>query len=90
MQVNCAVVKKWLVKNSAESENLNWILANTKACPKCKRPIEKNQGCMHMTCSQCSYQFCWLCLAPWAEHGDRTGGYYTCNRYFLRIFTITI
>jgi len=26
----------WLqIKNSAESENLNWILANTKPCPKC-------------------------------------------------------
>ena len=23
------------IKNSAESENLNWILANTKPCPKC-------------------------------------------------------
>ena len=43
---------KWIRKNSAESENLNWILANTKPCPKCKRPIEKNQGCMHMNCSQ--------------------------------------
>lgn len=42
----------WIRKNSAESENLNWILANTKPCPKCKRPIEKNQGCMHMSCSQ--------------------------------------
>ena len=73
-------MKKWIIKNSAESENLNWILANTKPCPKCKRPIEKNQGCMHMTCSQCSHQFCWLCLAAWAEHGERTGGFYACNR----------
>ena len=48
-----STVRAWLVKNSAESENLNWILANTKPCPKCHRPIEKNQGCMHMTCSQC-------------------------------------
>ena len=42
-QVDCETVKKWILKNSAESENLNWILANTKPCPKCKRPIEKNQ-----------------------------------------------
>jgi hypothetical protein len=48
-------VRKWITKNSAESENLNWILANTKPCPKCHRPIEKNQGCMHMTCSQCRW-----------------------------------
>lgn len=52
-QVVCDTVRKWITKNSAESENLNWILANTKPCPKCCRPIEKNQGCMHMTCSQC-------------------------------------
>ena len=48
MQVDCKTVNQWLRKNSAESENANWILANTKPCPKCKRPIEKNQGCMHM------------------------------------------
>lgn len=80
VQVTCDTVKKWVIKNCAESENLNWILANTKPCPKCHRPIEKNQGCMHMTCSQCSYQFCWLCLASWTEHGERTGGFYACNR----------
>ena len=79
-QVDCATVKRWLIKNSAESENLNWILAHTKQCPKCKRPIEKNQGCMHMTCSQCRYEFCWLCQGAWAEHGERTGGFYACNR----------
>jgi ariadne-1 len=73
-------VAQWIIKNSAESENLNWILANTKSCPKCKRPIEKNQGCMHMTCSQCKYEFCWLCQGGWAEHGERTGGFYACNR----------
>ncbi|KAK9833366.1 hypothetical protein WJX84_001950 [Apatococcus fuscideae] len=79
--VDCETVKKWVIKNSAESENLNWILANTKPCPKCKRPIEKNQGCMHMSCSQCKHEFCWLCLASWQEHGERTGGFYNCNKY---------
>lgn len=78
--VDCETVRQWTVKNSAESENLTWIIANTKPCPKCQRPIEKNQGCMHMTCSQCSYEFCWLCLGSWKEHGDGTGGYYACNK----------
>lgn len=79
--VECGMVKAWLLKNTAESENMNWILANTKPCPKCQRPIEKNQGCMHITCSQCKYEFCWLCNGKWQDHGERTGGYYACNRY---------
>ncbi|QCD88444.1 probable E3 ubiquitin-protein ligase ARI7 [Vigna unguiculata] len=80
--VDCGTVAKWILKNSAESENMNWILANSKPCPKCKRPIEKNQGCMHMTCTPpCKYEFCWLCLGVWSDHGERTGGFYACNRY---------
>lgn len=81
--VACETVRKWVTKNSAESENMNmnWILANTKPCPKCLRPIEKNQGCMHMTCSQCRFEFCWLCHGDWKEHGERTGGFYSCNRF---------
>ncbi|XP_047332215.1 probable E3 ubiquitin-protein ligase ARI8 isoform X2 [Impatiens glandulifera] len=80
--VDCGTVSKWILKNSAESENMNWILANSKPCPKCKRPIEKNQGCMHMTCTPpCKFEFCWLCLGVWSDHGERTGGFYACNRY---------
>ncbi|KAG6742507.1 hypothetical protein POTOM_053379 [Populus tomentosa] len=80
--VDCGTVEKWILKNSAESENMNWILANSKPCPKCKRPIEKNQGCRHMTCTPpCKFEFCWLCLGAWSDHGERTGGFYACNRY---------
>ncbi|XXG44949.1 hypothetical protein AAC387_Pa02g0169 [Persea americana] len=80
--VDCSTVAMWILKNSAESENMNWILANSKPCPKCKRPIEKNQGCMHITCTPpCKFEFCWLCLGAWSDHGERTGGFYACNRY---------
>jgi ariadne-1 len=58
------------------------ILAHTKPCPKCTRPIEKSQGCMHMTCqAPCRHEFCWLCGGAWREHGERTGGFYSCNKY---------
>ncbi|GLT87921.1 hypothetical protein SLE2022_059720 [Rubroshorea leprosula] len=80
--VDCGTVAKWILKNGAGSETMNWILANSKPCPKCKRPIEKNQGCMHITCTPpCKFEFCWLCLGAWSEHGERTGGFSACNRY---------
>jgi hypothetical protein len=34
--------------------------SNFKQCPKCKRWIEKNQGCDHMTC-KCGCEFCYRC-----------------------------
>jgi ariadne-1 len=80
--VPCDTVRTWLVKNGSDSETANWVLANTKHCPECRRPIEKNQGCMHMTCSPpCRHEFCWLCLGSWKTHGGSTGGYYQCNKY---------
>ncbi|KAG4979624.1 hypothetical protein JHK85_033582 [Glycine max] len=44
--VDCGTVAKWILKNSAESENMNW-----------------------------------LCVGAWSDHGERTGGFYACNRY---------
>jgi ariadne-1 len=40
---------------------------------------------MHMNCSQCRHEFCWLCLGPWSDHGERTGGFYNCNVYKRKI-----
>ena len=32
-----------------------------KKCPNCGCWTEKNEGCNHMTCIECNYQWCWLC-----------------------------
>ncbi|KAG8050325.1 hypothetical protein GUJ93_ZPchr0009g571 [Zizania palustris] len=78
--VSCGTVRMWLAKNiSDDSETASWLLVNTKPCPKCRRPIEKNYGCMHMTCGQpCFHEFCWLCLQPWDNHD-----YESCALYKL-------
>jgi ariadne-1 len=77
----CFYLECWNEKEKSDSENLTWIKANTKPCPGCNNPIEKNQGCMHMRCSKCNIEFCWLCLTEWKVHGSGTGGYYACNKY---------
>jgi ariadne-1 len=77
----CDQLKDWTAKCSSESETANWILANTKKCPKCNARIEKNQGCNHMKCKNCSFDFCWTCMGPWSDHSQSTGGYYKCNRF---------
>jgi hypothetical protein len=42
-----------------------WIRRNTKPCPTCKVRIQKNDGCSHMTCKMCKYEFCWICLGKY-------------------------
>jgi ariadne-1 len=79
---SCEQMKLWKKKASDESETGNYLVANTKDCPKCGRNIEKNGGCNHMTCTQCKYEFCWVCIGEWKKlHGTDTGGYYQCNRF---------
>jgi hypothetical protein len=36
---------------------------NIKDCPKCTTPIEKTEGCNHMTCGGCRADICWVCMA---------------------------
>lgn len=50
--VNCELLAKWFDRIKGGSDDTNiWLKLNTKNCPKCTCPIQKNQGCMHMTCS---------------------------------------
>ncbi len=61
-KVSCEQAKK---DSAAERATQQWKDANTKQCPQCKKNIQKDGGCMHMTCAQCHYEFCWNCMKRW-------------------------
>jgi ariadne-1 len=69
----CEDVAEWTV---LQQESELYVRKNTKPCPGCRAPIEKAQGCNHMTCT-CGVQFCWLCLTQLGQHSER----HNCNRY---------
>jgi len=35
---------------------------DVKPCPGCKVPIERTEGCNHMTCTMCKTHICWVCM----------------------------
>ena len=53
---------------------------NIKDCPKCTTPMEKTEGCNHMTCAGCKAHICWVCMAvfdtdgPCYEHMTKAHG----------------
>jgi IBR domain, a half RING-finger domain/IBR domain len=74
---SCGMMKLWRVKCNEDNETYSWIIANTKDCPRCSVPIEKQNGCFMMTCKSCRHQFCWLCLADWSTHPN----HFRCATY---------
>ena len=74
----CLMLSKWTKKGVDDSETANWVLANCKPCPGCKKNTEKNGGCNHMTCMGCHHEWCWVCEGSWTKHGS---DFYQCNHF---------
>jgi ariadne-1 len=73
---SCQEKERWKSLVVDEEVLVNeWERTNTRPCPTCQRRIEKNGGCNHMTCSQCGYEFCWICGHEWNSH---EGDGYSC------------
>nr|Q9LVW9.2 PUTATIVE PSEUDOGENE: RecName: Full=Putative E3 ubiquitin-protein ligase ARI4; AltName: Full=ARIADNE-like protein ARI4; AltName: Full=Protein ariadne homolog 4; AltName: Full=RING-type E3 ubiquitin transferase ARI4 [Arabidopsis thaliana] len=78
---SCLMWKLWKKKCEDESETVNWMTVNTKLCPKCSKPIQKRDGCNHMTC-KCGQHFCWLCgQATGRDHSYSSIAGHSCGRY---------
>ena len=43
------------------------IKVMTKPCPKCRSPTERDGGCMHMECTRCNFDWCWICQSKWTR-----------------------
>ncbi len=63
--ITCELLERWNELDRSEGKTMDWLLSNTKRCPKCRMSIEKNQGCRHMKCRFCTHSFCWDCMHPW-------------------------
>ena len=38
-----------------------------------------------MTCTNCKFHFCWICMGDWNNHGPQTGGFYNCNLFRAKL-----
>ena len=61
--------KDILDKSMEEFSKNNFI----KKCPHCGIITEKAEGCNHITCSKCNYQWCWLCNGKYTTEHFREG-----------------
>lgn len=53
---------------AADSSYATWAVGkDIQHCPMCRRRIEKEDGCNHMQCPGCSYQWCWLCRGRYTD-----------------------
>lgn len=78
---SCQMWELWTKKCRDESETINWITVNTKNCPKCLKPVEKNGGCNLVRCI-CGQYFCWLCGgATGSAHTWESIAGHTCGRF---------
>lgn len=61
--LSCAMYQSGHCNDEEFEEWMRQDPHNRKRCPKCNVPIEKNEGCNHMTCRACHANICWVCLS---------------------------
>ena len=51
----------YTANRAAEATKATMEELGVKECPRCKTPIEKTEGCNHMTFIVCNAHICWIC-----------------------------
>ncbi|EOD13010.1 hypothetical protein EMIHUDRAFT_247186 [Emiliania huxleyi CCMP1516] len=56
----CAERREWqqLLHQSPDAQ---FLLLHTRPCPSCGARTQRDKGCMHITCTNCSAEWCWAC-----------------------------
>ena len=61
-------------EQNIEKQFLKWKKGKrVKRCPKCQMYTEKKEGCNHMICVSCKYQWCWLCEGEYNDNHYSSG-----------------
>lgn len=60
---SCDQLYQEYLKDHSEEElaSLQAKKIDTKQCPQCSTFISKANGCGHIVCTQCKFEFCWIC-----------------------------
>jgi hypothetical protein len=67
-QVSCADAKAGRDGTDAFAQ---WKNSNdVRDCPACAAPIQKSEGCNHMTCRSCGAHICWQCMRMFERGSD--------------------
>ncbi|MHA7877890.1 MAG: Rcat domain-containing protein [Bacteroidota bacterium] len=77
--------RRWTTGHQCSEDAMHQSAAQLRAtksfpCPHCATLTHRYDGCMHMTCPQCSWHWCWYCVFHFynvEEHSDKTKAYET-------------
>eukprot|EP01103_Thecamoeba_quadrilineata_P005246 TRINITY_DN15070_c0_g1_i1.p1 TRINITY_DN15070_c0_g1~~TRINITY_DN15070_c0_g1_i1.p1 ORF type:complete len:363 (+),score=36.18 TRINITY_DN15070_c0_g1_i1:28-1116(+) len=67
----CREYEDWKITNqpeNSEKKALQELRKSSKRCPSCFARSAKIDGCDHVQCSLCGFNYCWGCLQEWGTH----------------------
>jgi ariadne-1 len=71
----------WVRCANVEDDEFNaWVKenGNIKPCPQCRINTWKYDGCNHITCQKCHYEWCWVCFGKYNIPGGHYEGFFKC------------